>query len=329
MAGEWRIAVQTCGLERLGRRQVLAELAGRANEETGLIQVSVETLTYDTGLCDRQVRRVIKAMAAERDQGGILEVVKYGKGRGNPSLFRLDVHRIEPLSQDVRIARRVIFAGVGRALQDRKLIGCRLTSDNVFSVFDAMVEAVAAEGHRKEAALIKAQRAVYEAWNTEETDPGPLVDSNVEAETENMTNCQVLEDGEKPDISEGKPDKESLKPDIPSNPPRTPYKELHKTPKLRVREGAQAGKRTALDLLAGEVGVFVFEPSATYQGQVLKTGDTLVIAQPSPFGRRKLAQDRAGLKGLVRSVGCSKWVLVETLDAPEAPKPVGTGKAAA
>lgn len=310
MASEWRVAVSASGLERGKRAQILETLASRANEETGLVAVSHTALAYDVRASERQVIRVLKDLVAE---GGLVTPVRKGNGRGACSVYKIDVRTLQLVAQAVQTARSVIQAGALKALHDAGLVGARVTSEAVLSVFDVLAGAARAEGGKAEAASIEALGAVYRSRaGCEQGCAGADGKGDSVSSFPAGDGADLFTPGKgdtKGDmvspLETGKGDMVSGKGDISSNPPTPPYKEIHHLHQ-NTRECARAGKRVALaDLVAGPMPASPFSALALHETEVLVTGAVMRVENPHLSARKRLQDEKRALKRLAGELGCS------------------------
>lgn len=135
MSFELSELVLGCGLERGPRRQLLEALAHYADTQTGLSRVSLASLATRAALSERTVYRVLPGLIDDPETDGLVRLVRPGGGRGNAAVYKIDVARLEPVTQAIRTAGRKVYAGVAKALQDAGLAGEKASPDNMRAIF--------------------------------------------------------------------------------------------------------------------------------------------------------------------------------------------------
>ena len=225
MAYELGEAIRRCGLESGARRAVIDALACYTDADTRLARVSRVSIALHAGVSEKTVQRLVAEICADPELEGLVRLVREAKGRGNPAVYRVDIDRLEPLSDAIKAAGRKVFAGVGKRLFDRGLVGRKASRYNIRAVFRALDGLLEAEGQLATRALVKAHCEAFEEALLASGDVTligrkmPERDENkaVDSAHETGTSCPRLSD-EKGDILSGKGDISSREHSIDNSP---------------------------------------------------------------------------------------------------------------
>ncbi len=144
------------GMEKGGRYMVLQALAHYLcdpdrNDPNALkpdeVTISRQTIVSLSRVTEAQVKRIMRDLLKE----GLLEIIgKGGKGPTSTNVYRLHfLSRVETAGFACKQARRAVFAGMARALDEAGLIGCPASEENVRNLVTLAADKVASEGHEK------------------------------------------------------------------------------------------------------------------------------------------------------------------------------------
>lgn len=222
MAFELQNILQACMLESGARDRVLSVIAGYADIDTGIARISRMQLAAQAKLSERSVRRAMADLLSDPELEGLLQLVKPGNGRTHVAVYRIDLKRLEPLSDAIRAAGRRIFAGVAAGMLDFGLARAKASPDNIRAVFALLDRLLAAENEQAARRLVSAHREAFETVMQErgnvavigrpaEAVPGPPAGAPAPVEK------PVKSGAPKGDAKPGKGDRMSVKGDILSN----------------------------------------------------------------------------------------------------------------
>tara|TARA_R110000787_G_scaffold3148_4_gene12642 strand:- start:36743 stop:37795 length:1053 start_codon:yes stop_codon:yes gene_type:complete len=163
MSFELGEAIRRCGLETGARRAVLDALACYTDVETGLARVSRVSVAVHAGIVEKTAQRVLNDLCSDVELAGLVRRVREASGRGNPAVYRVDIARLEALSDAMKAAGRRVFAGVGKRLSDAGMIGRKASPENVRAVFTELTELLREEDQPVVRRLVESHRAAFEA----------------------------------------------------------------------------------------------------------------------------------------------------------------------
>jgi hypothetical protein len=162
MSFELSETILGCGLERGPRRQILEAIAHFADNETGLSRVSLSRLATRAALSERTIYRILPQLLDDPETDGLVRCVRAGGGRGHASVYKLDIARLEPVTQAIRTAGRKVYAGVSKALQDAGIAGEKASAENIRQIFRILDKLLRSEGEFVTAQTVCALAAEFE-----------------------------------------------------------------------------------------------------------------------------------------------------------------------
>jgi len=214
MSFELSELVLGCGFEKGARRALLEAIAHFADAETGLARVSLAALAQRAGMSERNAYRWLPKLVGDPETDGLVTCLRHGQGRGNTHVYRLHLARLEPVRAAINTARRRIYAGAAKALNDAGLSGAKASNTNIRRVFAVLVEALRAEQEFTTARTVEALAGEFElaaARHAEISVIGRPIEG-VPAASEPVESCQKpcqtvrVSEGLNPDSLSRKPD---------------------------------------------------------------------------------------------------------------------------